>query len=474
VDTHHLKTFATPPVALCLFDGSSNSTISKIANLLIIFSTGDCMNLDFYITPLDSSCSLVLGYNWLARHNPLIDWVNGSINFHLSLQENLALFRIVANTPLASLSFLDTPLQSSDSTVSIPASETSVSNSGRPNIAIIGTAAFLRASKLPDSHNLELCLRSLDIQANSTKLAETPDLFNVPSEYHEFTNVFSKTKAEVLPPHHPYDLKINLEEGTQPPVGPIYSLSASEQEALKEFIEENLNTGFIRPTSSPHGALVLFVKKKDGSLHLCVNFHRLNHISKKDCYSLPLISDLLDSPCKARVYSKIDLRHAYYLVCIADGDEWKTTFRICYRSFEWSVMPFSLTNAPTAFQRFINDIFSDLLDVFVMIYLDNILIYLNNMSEHHRHVKEVLKCLRKAGLYAKAEKCEFHSKSVEYLGYILSPSGLTMSNDKIKIIQDWPEPKKIKDIQSFLGFANFYHRFIFNYSDIVIPLICLT
>ena len=121
-----------------------------------------------------------------------------------------------------------------------------------------------------------------------------------------------------------------------------------------------------------------------------------------------------------------------------------------------------------------NDIFSDLLDVCVVIYLDDILIYLNNMSEHHRHVKEVLKHLCKAGLYAKAEKCEFHSKSIEYLGYILSPSGLTMSNDKIKIIQDWLEPKKVKDIQSFLGFANFYHQFIFNYSDIIISLTCLT
>ena len=121
-----------------------------------------------------------------------------------------------------------------------------------------------------------------------------------------------------------------------------------------------------------------------------------------------------------------------------------------------------------------NDIFSDLLDVCVMIYLDDILIYSNNMSEHHRHVKEVLKHLHKAGLYAKAEKCKFHSESVEYLGYILSPSGLTMSNDMIKIIQDWPEPKNVKDIQSFLGFANFYRQFIFNYSDIVILLTHLT
>jgi len=165
------------------------------------------------------------------------------------------------------------------------------------------------------------------------------------------------------------------------------------------------------------------------------------------------------------------------LVCIANGDEWKTVFRTCYGSFEWSVIPFGLTNAPMAFQEFMNDIFSNLLNICVMIYLDDILIYSNNMSEHHRYVKKVLKHLRKTGLYAKAEKCGFHSELVElveYLEYILSPSGLTMSNNKIKIIQDWLEPKKVKDIQSFLGFVNFYHQFIFNYLDIVILLTYLT
>jgi len=132
-----------------------------------------------------------------------------------------------------------------------------------------------------------------------TKLTETPDLSNVSSKYYKFADVFSKTKAEVLTPHHPYDLKINLEEGAQPLVGPIYSLLASEQETLKEFIEENLNMGFIQPTSSSHGTPVLFIKKKDGSLYLCVNFHILSHISKKNCYPLPLIFDLLDLSCKA-------------------------------------------------------------------------------------------------------------------------------------------------------------------------------
>jgi len=209
-----------------------------------------------------------------------------------------------------------------------------MSNSEQPNITIIGAAAFLHASKLSGSHNFELCFLSLDIQASSTKLVETPDLSNVPSKYHEFADIFSKTKAETLPSHRFYDLKINLEEGAQPLVGPIYSPSASKQEALKEFIEENLNTNFIRPTSSPHSVPVLFVKKKDGSLCLYVNFCGLNCISKKDCYPLLLISDLLDSPHKAWVYSKIDLCYAYHLVCITDDDEWKTVFRTYYGSFE--------------------------------------------------------------------------------------------------------------------------------------------
>jgi len=162
------------------------------------------------------------------------------------------------------------------------------------------------------------------------------------------------------------------------------------------------------------------------------------------------------------------------LVRIAKGDKWKTIFQTHYSVFEWSVMLFGLTNTLAVFQRFMNDVFSDLLDVCVVVYLDNILIYSDDITQHRSHVKEVLKKLRKAGLYAKAEKCEFHSDSIEYLGYVLSLSGLTMSNAKVKTIQEWLEPKKVKDIQSFSGFANFYRYFIFNYSDIVIPLTRLT
>ena len=184
--------------------------------------------------------------------------------------------------------------------------------------------------------------------------------------------------------------------------------------------------------------------------------------------------DLLDVPQKARIYTKIDLQHAYHLVWIAEGDEWKTAFWTCYGSFEWLVMPFGLTNRPTAFQRFMNDIFGDLLDQCVVVYLDDILIYSDNPEQHTKHVWEVLRCLRKHSLYTQAKKCKWHRDSVEFLGYIMSSEGLTMADDKICTILDWPEPWKVKDVQSFLGFANFYRRFIHNYSEITVPLTRLT
>ena len=152
----------------------------------------------------------------------------------------------------------------------------------------------------------------------------------------------------------------------------------------------------------------------------------------------------------------------------------KTAFQTCYRSFEWLVMLFGLTNAPAAFQRFMNNIFSNMLNICVIIYLDDILIYSNNEDLHRKHVREVLRRLRENKLYAGTNKCTFHADSVEYLGYILSLTDLTMDPAKVQIIQDWPEPRKVKDIQSFLGFANFYCQFIHEYSDIVVPLTQLT
>ena len=159
------------------------------------------------------------------------------------------------------------------------------------------------------------------------------------------------------------------------PHPPLYSLSSLELEALRTFLDEHLNMGFIRASWSPHAAPILFVWKKDGSLRLCLDFWALNKVTKKDHYPLPLISDLLDVPWKAWIYTKIDLRHVYHLIQIAEGEEWKTAFKTWYGSYEWLVMPFGLSNAPAAFQRFMNNILGDLLDHCTVTYIDDILIY---------------------------------------------------------------------------------------------------
>lgn len=195
-------------------------------------------------------------------------------------------------------------------------------------------------------------IRPETTSAKATGVVDDPDLSAVPEEYHEYTDVFSKGKADTLAGHRPYDLKIDLEDGAAPPIGAMYSLLQSEQQTLKEFIDEHLGLGFIQSSKLPHGAPILFVKKKDGSLRLCVDYRGLNCVPKKDHYPLPLITDLLDTPQKAAVYTKIDLRHAYYLVHIAEGDEWKTMFRTRYGSFEWLVVPFGLTNTPFTFPVF--------------------------------------------------------------------------------------------------------------------------
>jgi len=468
---HTLSTYPVTPIVLRLFDGTSNFVITQAVDLSVKFpASGDVTPMTFYLAPLDSECMIVLGHNWLTHYNPLIDWVLSSLNFQTPAPSLLAPLStpspVKSGNPVSGLSSQSDPGL-------VPSVNTPVCTP--PHISLINAATFVRACKLEGSTKYQLQLRPSDsVKAHSSSASTPPDLDIIPPEYRDYVDVFSKAKASELPPHHDYDLKINLEEGTSPPLGTLYSLSLVELSALWTFTDENINTGFICPTASSHTAPVLFVKKKDGLLHLCVDFRGLNKITKKDCYPLPLISDLLDSPSRAKIYSKIDLWHVYHLVRIAPGDEWKTAFRMRYGSYEWLVMPFGLTNAPAAFQQFVNTIFADMLDVCIIVYLDDILIYSEDMESHQQHVWEVLHRLRLHGLFAKPEKCEFHSDSVEYLGYRLSPDGLTMSPDKIQTISDWPEPRKVKDIQSFLGFANFYCWFIFNYSDIVVPLTWLT
>jgi hypothetical protein len=190
----------------------------------------------------------------------------------------------------------------------------------------------------------------------------------------------------------------------------------------------------------------------------------------KDRYPLPSADMLFDQLATAKVYTKIDLRWAYHRIRIAEGEEWKTAFRTRYGLFEYLVMPFGLTNCPATFQRHVNEVLRAFVDRFVIVYLDDILIYSNNIEEHTQHVRQVFEVLRKNELYAKVEKCEFHTTSVEYLGFKISPKGIEMDPKKVETITTWTPPTTATGVRSFLGFANFYRRFIYEYSRVASPL----
>ena len=287
-------------------------------------------------------------------------------------------------------------------------------------------------------------------------------------------SVFSPSEFDRLPPHRPYDVDIELEEGKVPPFGPLYRLTPAERDALAEHLTTNLKRGHIRCSSSSAAAPVLFIRKKTGELRLCVDFRGLNAITKKNRYPLPLVSDLLDRVQGCKVFSVIDLKSAYSHIRIKEGDEWKTAFRTPYGLFEHLVTPYGLTNAPAAFQAFIQDTLRDFLDIFCVVYLDDILIFSRSQAEHDIHVAKVLDRLREALLCANPTKCEFDKSEVEYLGYIIGADGIRMNPKKLETITSWPIPTNVKEVQSFLGFANFYRRFINGYSRLTLPLTNLT
>jgi hypothetical protein len=298
----------------------------------------------------------------------------------------------------------------------------------------------------------------------------TDDAGYIPAIYGDFLQVFSKTKAEILPPHRSTDHAMDLEPGNNLPYGRIYNLSEFKLRTLKAFIEANLANGFIQRSSSLAAAPILFAKKQDGGLGLCVDYHALNKATVKNRYPLPLMSEMLDRVGEDRIFTKLDLRGAYILIRIEQCDEYKTAFRTHCRQFKYRVIPFGLTNAPTTFQSYVDDCLQPYLDDFAVCYLDDILIYSTNEKEHEEQVRQVLQQLKEFGLYCKAGKCEFGVSEVSFLRFLISADGVGMESDWISTIEDWPTPKSIRDVQVLLGFTNFYQRFIRKYAKVTLPL----
>ncbi|CAA7021052.1 unnamed protein product [Microthlaspi erraticum] len=251
-------------------------------------------------------------------------------------------------------------------------------------------------------------------------------------------------------------------------------MALAELAKLKAQLVDLLDKGFVRASSSPWGAPVLFVKKKDGSMRLCIDYRGINNITIKDKYPLPRIDELLDQLRGASCFSKIDLASGYHQIPIKYQDVMKTAFNTRYGQYEFVVMPFGLTNAPAAFMRLMNEVFHDYLDNFVIIFIDDILIYSKTKEEHQQHLKKVLERLRDQKLYANFSKCRFWKREIGFLGHRVSEQGISADPEKIEVIKGWPTPSNATEVRSFFGLAGYYRKSVNGFSSIAKPMTKLT
>ena len=382
----------------------------------------------FEIAPMDPEVDVFLPFSWILAHPPQGTWTNEEIRFD-------------------SARCLEKCTKFETNPFTLTWDETVATD---PMAAVIG---YVSTADPPDKDPLEA----------------------VPLEFRQFIGIMSKKAADALPEHRPYDCKIDLKEGETAPWGPIYPLSEVELQTLREWLKEMERTGKIKRSTSPTGSPILFVPKPHGrGLRLCVDYRGLNKITIPNRYPLPLMQELQDRVQGAQWFTKMDLKNGFNLIRIRKGDEWKTAFRTRYGLYEFQVMPFGLTNAPSTFQNMMNHILSDVLDVGVLAYMDDIMVYAKTEEEHDRLVKDVLGRLQKHGLAVSPEKCVWKTHDVEFLGYRIGRNGVSMSQDKVEAVLSWTRPTSVKEIQSFLGFANFYRGFIRDYSRVARPMTELT
>src|SRR5436190_17176129 len=400
------------PRTVIAIDGKETTEKVRFRTTLEYEIEGKSFKSRFYAMPLGDTFT-ILGKEWLAENNPDISWTDMSVRWRDGIPEE-----------------------------------------------------FGRIAKFLDLDS------DTDDPLEGRKGVEKP---RIPPEFEDFADVFDAEKFKALPPHRKHDCAINFkEEAELPRPAKAYPMSPDQQKSLKDFIDQELKDGKIRPSKSPIAAPCFYVKKADGSLRLVTDYRKINDITISDKFPIPLQEDLLEKLREAKIFTKLDLRWGYNNVRIKEGDEWKTAFKTKDGLYEYIVMPFGLKNAPAVFQRFMNELFSNLQDIYVVVYLDDILIYSKNPEEHTEHIREVLKRLRENHLFARPEKCYFFVTTVTYVGIVITPEGISMEPAKIKDVAEWPEPKTVKQVQAFLGFANFYRRFVPGFSSLAKPLTSLT
>lgn len=422
-----------------LADGSQRASHLRVLRAHLRF--GDFHQFfDFVAMPLEGhDFDVILGMPWLKATNPCIDWQQG--------------------------------------TLSIPA-KSQANDSAAPVMLQLIKHKQLRCELRAGKLDLLMVMRSFHPSDASVQSMEatgaSADREKAATEGErltkEFPDVFPPELPKQIPPARDVDHRIDIVPGSAPPSKPTYRMSPRELDELKTQLDDLMGKGLIRPSTSPYGAPVLLVRKKDGAWRFCVDYRALNAITVKNKYPLPRIDELFDRLQGAKYFSKIDLRTGYWQIRVHPPDVHKTAFRTRYGSFEWLVLPMGLTNAPATFMHLMHQVFRPYLDRFVIVFLDDILIYSRTLAEHREHVRMVLQKLREHRLYAKASKCEFFCDHVEFLGHRVDRDGLHMMDDKVRAIREWPRPQSVEDVRSFLGMAGYYRKFIQGFSTLAAPL----
>lgn len=457
------------PMSIYNIDGSHNSA-GRIDRFVRVALTVDGYEheADLLVTDLGGE-NMILGLSWLRRINPEIDWVKGRLAVRRSKvtveevpdHEGAAIGGTTTSESIVEAAFGDAP--SHDNTTASPVADpgyggTAADEEEEEEIVRIRAnratrRKWLRQGVMEEKEDEVWCAAGFTYSqriAEKVNKAKAEKTFEemVPKEYRGFAKVFSEQEAHRLPAHKPWDHAIDLIPGAPDLIRTkVYPMSLSEQEELNRFLDENLAKGYIQPSKSPMASPVFFIKKKDGKLHFVQDYRKLNEITIKNRYPLPLVTDIIGRLQNSRFFTKFDVRWGYNNVRIKAGDEWKAAFATNRGLFEPKVMFFGLTNSPATFQALMDRIFSDLITKGqVTVYLDDILIFSKDLSEHRTVVKEVLRRLEANDLYLRPEKCEFEKEEMDYLGLIVGRGRVRMDPGKVKAVEEWSVPKNLREV----------------------------
>ena len=435
------------------YDGAREGWITEMAQFALRIGDNFQVRMYAYIVPYLDGEDLILGTPWLRHQCAHIDISTGR-------QGDVLRFANGSYVP-------------------------ALHNEPKLDVRQIGASQFATwKRKEGKDKNIKIFAASLaDIEKALKVRTYSNPIERLPSHYRQWLQLFNREQANKLPPHregidHRIEISEKDEHGNtrQPPHGPLFSMSRDELLVLRKTLQELLDKNFIRISNSPAAAPVLFAKKPGGGLRFCTDYRGLNAITRKDRYPLPLINETLERIGHARWFTKLDVIAAFHKIRIAEGQEWMTAFRTRFGLFEWLVTPFGLANAPSTFQRYVNWVLRDMLDEYASAYLDDILVFSSgSRDDHRRKVSNVLQRLQDAGLQLDIDKCEFEVQSTKYLGFIIEAgNGVRMDPEKVSAINSWQSPTSPRAVRAFIGFANFYRRFIRKFADIAAPLTALT